>query len=330
MEIRIGLGSDFDVDVVKKTSRSKKGKHLGGQSPKDYTLIDIESTGLDPVYDDIIEISAIKVRDHKVTDQFSELIINETQALSDFITELTGISQELIDREGIDISSALNSVVEFIGNDIILGYHVNFDYNFLYDAAIKNKSKLITNDYIDILQISRKVHPNLERHRLKDMISFYSIDAIQEHRGLSDCIITKDVYDRHLNELIKRGVKLTDLYSSQKPLSSDDFKATVDNIDDSNPIYDYNICFTGKMDIVRKDLYQILKNLGAHPQNNVTLKTDYLVVGDLSYAASIKNNKSNKIKRAEKLISKEKNIQILTETVFMDMISEYLENAKLY
>lgn len=326
MEIRIG----FDLREVKKTERSKKGKHLGGQTPKDYTLIDIESTGLDPNYDDIIEISAVKVRNHKITDQFSQLVTNGTKGLSDFITELTGITQKLIDKEGISISNALNGIVEFIGNDIILGYNVSFDYNFLYDAAVKNESLLITNDYVDILQISRKVHPDVKRHRLKDMINYYEMDVIQEHRGLSDCLVTKEVYDRHLGVLDRRNIKLIDLYSNHKSLSADNFEITIDEIDNSNPIYDYNICFSGKMEIVRKNLYQILKNLGAHPQNNVTLKTDYLVVGDLSYTSSIKNNKSSKIKRAEKLISEEKEIQILTETVFMDMISEYLENDKLY
>ncbi len=96
----------------------------------DYTVLDIETTSLDSYYGEILEISAIKVRNKKEIEYFSELIkINNEVGY--FTTRLTGITNEMIEQEGKDLVYVLYEFKKFLGNDIIIGHNVNFDIDFI-------------------------------------------------------------------------------------------------------------------------------------------------------------------------------------------------------
>lgn len=172
--------------------RIYKGKSLI-QNISDYTVIDIETTSLDSVSGEILEISAVKVRDKKVVDTFSKLIkVNEK--IGPFTTHLTGITNEMVLNEGEDLIDVLTSFSNFLAGDIIIGHNVNFDINFLYDSMEENLGEVLTNDYIDTLRLSRKLLPNLSHHRLDDLIEYFNLNTRDLHRALNDCILTNEVY----------------------------------------------------------------------------------------------------------------------------------------
>ena len=85
---------------------------------RNYTVIDIETTGLSPLEDEIIELSALKVRDNKVVKEFSSLI-NPNKEISDFISSLTGITQSMV-QNAPDIKTVLPLFIDFIGNNIFI------------------------------------------------------------------------------------------------------------------------------------------------------------------------------------------------------------------
>lgn len=113
--------------------RELKGKSLI-EIPNKYIAFDIETTGLDPMYDEIIEIGAIKIEDGKEIETFSTLIKPEYE-IDEFITELTGITNEMV-MDAPKINEVLPKFMDFIKDSIILGYNVNFDINFIYDNLI--------------------------------------------------------------------------------------------------------------------------------------------------------------------------------------------------
>lgn len=161
---------------------------MNNKYPKDYTVIDLETTGFSPVYCKIIELSAIKVRDDKIVETFSELI-NPNEKVSSFITNLTGISNEmLLDKRNIEV--AINDYLDFIGDDILLGHNVNFDISFIKYKA----NREFNNRYIDTMYISRRLYPYERHHRLIDLIERFNLGGYQEHRGLSDCMYTYRAY----------------------------------------------------------------------------------------------------------------------------------------
>ena len=147
--------------------RSYKGKSLI-EKVSDYTVVDIETTSLDSYYGKILEISAIKVRNNNVVDTFSE-IINVDEEIGYFTTKLTGITTEMVLKEGKDLIEVLKSFLEFLENDIIIGHNVNFDINFLYDNIEDNLGIHLSNDYIDTLRLSRKYLKELKHHKLDDL-----------------------------------------------------------------------------------------------------------------------------------------------------------------
>lgn len=177
---------------VNKEKRAFKGKSLL-EKVENYTVVDIETTSLDTVFGEILEISAIKVRNRKEVETFSE-IIKVNHEIGSFTTNLTGITTKMVEEEGKDLTCALLDFKEFLGDDIIVGHNVNFDINFLYDSMREQLGDYLANDYIDTLRISRKVLKELGHHRLDDLIDYFGLKQRREHRALNDCVLTNQVY----------------------------------------------------------------------------------------------------------------------------------------
>ena len=159
----------------------------------DYTVLDIETTSLDSFSGEIVEISAIKVRNRKEVDSFSKLIKTKNE-IGYFTTRLTGITNEMVEKQGSELVDVLQEFKNFLDNDIIVGHNVNFDINFIYDNMEENLNAYLSNDFVDTLRISRKVLPNLRHHKLDDLIRYFNLTRRNEHRALNDCILTNQVY----------------------------------------------------------------------------------------------------------------------------------------
>ncbi len=193
--------------IYNKNSRPHKGKSLL-KKVNNYTAVDIETTSLDTYYGEILEISAIKIRDNKEEAKFSKLI-KVNNEIGRFTTNLTAITNEMVVKKGEDLIDVLQSFKNFVGNDIIIGHNVNFDINFIYDSMKKNLGEYLTNDYIDTLRLSRQVLPYLRHHKLDDLIKYFNLKSRNEHRALNDCVLTNQVY-------IKLCEILTNKYLSTK------------------------------------------------------------------------------------------------------------------
>ena len=146
--------------------RPEKGRSLIAL-PADYVLLDLETTGLDPRRDSIIEIGAVRVTGHEVMDQFSSLV-RPPAPISSFITGLTGISNEMVADAG-SIEAVLPGFMDFVGASLVMGHNVNFDVNFLYENCLRLFGRGFPNDFVDTLRLSRRLFPNERHHRLCDM-----------------------------------------------------------------------------------------------------------------------------------------------------------------
>ena len=173
--------------------RSQKGKSLWA-FPDDYTVVDIETNGLFSGICEIIEISAIKYRNNKKTDVFS-VLIKPSQKIDGFITRLTGITDDMV-KDGADIREALIGFRNFVGSDILLGYNVNFDIDFLYDNMLHYLDEPLTNDFVDVLRFSRRALKNIENHKQTTVAAYYGISTDGAHRAETDCLICNAVYTK--------------------------------------------------------------------------------------------------------------------------------------
>lgn len=153
-----------------------------------YCVLDIETTGLSYRYDKIIEIGILKIRDNKVIKRYQQLIDPQT-TIDPFITKLTGITEEMVENQPL-IDDVYDDVFNFIGNDIIIGHNTSFDLNFIANSFCVD----LDNEYMDTVQFSRIVYPQLKHHRLSDMVEFLNLSN-NEHRALADCQATYELYE---------------------------------------------------------------------------------------------------------------------------------------
>lgn len=316
------IEEDTTLSQHNRIAREHKGKSVI-KLLQDYTIIDIETTGLSPEYDEIIELAAIRVRNNTITETFSSLV-QPTFEIDEFITELTGITNEMLE-DAPDISSALPKFIDFIADDILIGHNVNFDINFLYDNAKQHLDQHLSNDFIDTMRIFRKLHAELKHHRLKDLSALYKLDYSNAHRSLNDCKLTLSAYNSLLNEVHNRfstEQEFIDLFKQHKSKTkASDITATTTDIDEDNLIFGNTFVFTGVLErMSRKEAMQIVVNHGGINGDNVTKKTNYLVLGNNDYCKSIKDGKSTKHKKAEQLKPSGQDIEIISESVFYDMI----------
>lgn len=177
--------------MYKKVTRELKGKSLI-EDLNDYTVVDIETTGMNWKFCNILEVSSLKIRNKKIVDEFSELI-NPHEPIPYFIRNLTGITNEMV-CNGSELEDVLIRFKDFLKDDIIVGHNVNFDVDFLYDNFIKVLNEPMKNNFVDTLRISRKLLPELEHHKLDNLTDYYNIKARDKHRALNDCILTNEVY----------------------------------------------------------------------------------------------------------------------------------------
>lgn len=265
----------------------------------DYCVIDTETTGLSSYYDEIIEVGILKIRDGKIVDQYSQLI-KPNNAIDDFITYLTGITNKMLVNQP-SIKEVEGEILDFLGDDIIVGHNTSFDIRFL-NASFKETLK---NEYMDTMIFSRKIYPQLPHHRLSDLAKFLNL-ANNQHRALADCTTTYQLYETIKSTMDERGLKLSDLWqchSNGHPgIDIKAIKPKSNEIDEDNFFYGKHVVFTGKLEkMLRKDAMQIIVDLGGILDKSVNKNTNYLILGNNDYNAVLHGDKSNKHKKAEKL-----------------------------
>ena len=304
--------------------REFKGKSLIA-APSSYTIIDIETTGLDPARDEIIEVSALKVRNGVVVDTFSTLV-NPDVPLSDFIVEFTGITQEMLDDIAPNITGVMADMQKFIADDILIGHNVNFDINFLYDAFIKHLGEPLKNDFVDTLRLARATFRNLPHHTLSFLAYELNLPAEVEHRALGDCECTFELYKTLVAEMINQKGSVDDFITDankSKKATSANIECTAIEIDETHPAYNQVFVFTGRLDkMTRSDAMQMVVNLGGKTEDSVKKNVNYLVLGNFDYVSGIKGGKSTKHKKAESLKLGGQDINIISEDVFYDVINQ--------
>ena len=155
-----------------------------------YVCIDLETTGLNPKTDKIIEIGIVKVENNKVVREW-ETLVNPYRKLEERITRLTGIRDEQL-SSAPGIEETLSRLLEIAGESVLLGHSVLFDYSFIKKAAVNQRMSFERNG-IDTLKIARKYLADLESRSLPCLCRHYGISHTA-HRALRDAKATVELY----------------------------------------------------------------------------------------------------------------------------------------
>jgi len=158
-----------------------------------YVAIDLETTGIHPSSDRIIEIGAIKVINGKIEDKF-ETFVNPQMAVPWRIQELTGITTEMA-RSGILVEDAMPKLLDFCSEAPLLAHNIMFDYSFLRHKAI-NLGMDFEREGIDTLAIARRTLCTLPSRRLCALCEHYDIETGHSHRASDDAMAAHLLYQK--------------------------------------------------------------------------------------------------------------------------------------
>jgi DNA polymerase-3 subunit epsilon len=177
----------------------------------DYCVVDVETTGLSPRSNGVIEIGLVKVSKLKIVDTYSSFI-NPGKEIPYFITQLTGITNEDV-YDAPFFEDIADEITDFIGNDILTAHNLSFDSSFLKKEFIYCGKEPLDNLGLCTLKLSRRMYPMLKSKSLSVVCKHLGLKNSGVHRALGDSEVTaklliklikevKDFNIRYVNELI--------------------------------------------------------------------------------------------------------------------------------
>lgn len=179
----------------------------------DYVVFDLETTGAKCPPCRITEIGAYRVSGGKITDEFHTLVNPEMQ-IPFFITQLTGISDRMVRHEP-KFREISDDFLTFIGGSVLVAHNAHFDLRFLnHEIGRIHENYRVANPHLCTVQLSRRLLPHIENHKLNTVADYYSISLVNHHRASDDARATAHIFINLLDELQNRGVE--DLASVKK------------------------------------------------------------------------------------------------------------------
>lgn len=292
-----------------------------------FIAVDVETTGLDANYCEIIELGASVVANGKVMNTFS-VLVKPRNPIPSFITFLTGIDDDMV-RDAPYIEQIIGDFAAILHGQTVVGHNVCFDDRFLqkamHDIGIDCRYTLV-----DTLRMSRHVLDGLEARNLGYIAEACGVSYYGTHRAGDDAEVaakcalymTPMVYEKYGDDP-DSAVRKSHGKSSYVLPNPKDLAPTVDEIDESNPFFGSHVLFTGKLSgMTRAEAMQKAVNLGAMPMKGFSKKMDYLVVGSFDFCSSIKDGATGKMKKAQEAIENGAPMQIVSESFFLDFAKE--------
>jgi len=166
---------------------------------KTFVALDLETTGFDPLNDQVIEIAAVKFTENSIIDQY-ETLINPSIPVPPIITHITGISDQDVSNAP-SFENIKNHLINFIANYPIVGHNISFDINFLNGKGLNLKNTLY-----DTLQLAPILIPGLASYSLDTLSRVLKINHEKKHRAMSDTIACQTLF----NLLLKKIASIPD------------------------------------------------------------------------------------------------------------------------
>lgn len=163
---------------------------------QDYVVVDIETTGAWANGDRITEIGAVKVRNHRVIDEWHSLV-NPQRPIPAKIVQLTGITNEMVSGAPL-FAEVADSFIDFMADGIFVAHNVNFDYGFIAYEFERLERRFRFPKLCTCAGMRRR-YPGHKSYSLGKLCEIYQIDLDNHHRALCDARASV-----HLLNLINR------------------------------------------------------------------------------------------------------------------------------
>lgn len=195
----------IEDDTVVLTEGELQGRDI---MATEFVVFDLETTGAKAPPCRITEIGAYRVKNGAVAETFQTLVNPETP-IPPFITGLTGIDDSMV-KDAPRFSDVAPDLLEFIGDSVLVAHNSGFDMRFLnYEIGMVYPEYRLANPCLCTVQLSRRLLPEIENHKLKTVADHYAIDLRNHHRAGADAYATAHIFVNLLDKLASDG--MTDL-----------------------------------------------------------------------------------------------------------------------
>lgn len=168
-----------------------------------FCVFDIETTGLSVKDCAITEIGAVLYRGGEILDTF-ESFVNPHMPISAKITELTGISDDMV-ADAPDISEVLPKFLDFAGNAVFVAHNASFDIGFIRHAA-EACGLAFTPTFIDTVALSRYCNGDLKKHTLDAVADYFGLGDFNHHRAFEDAHMLALIFEKLCAKLVGEGI----------------------------------------------------------------------------------------------------------------------------
>ncbi len=210
-----------------------------------YIVFDLETTGLSPATERIIEIGAVKVENGAVTDSF-DLFVDPEKTISPEITRLTSITNDMVAGAPSE-QEALEQFFRFCdGCNVFVAHNADFDMSFLR-AAIHRCGREEDPVQIDTLVMGRAMYPGLKKHKLDSLAEHLGVEQKHHHRADDDARVLAEIFLKMLQTLVaeKQITKVMEINHSMGQQNS-------------TKTHPYHIVLLVKNQVGLKNLYKII------------------------------------------------------------------------
>ncbi|MFN6991206.1 MAG: PolC-type DNA polymerase III, partial [Fervidobacterium sp.] len=185
-----------------------------------YVIIDLETTGLNPRSDEIMEIGAVKAKNGEILDEFHTFV--KPSKLNKKSLEITGITEEMLEAAP-SIQEVIPNLLEFVKDSVIVAHNADFDVAFLKNTFAKYNTDF-NPPYIDTLRLSQALLRNkLKSFSLDKLVDYFELGTFQHHRALDDAKVTVYVFWKLIELAKKKSIstfeKLNRLVENIDPLT---------------------------------------------------------------------------------------------------------------
>lgn len=287
----------------------------------DYVVIDLETTGLNPNFCEIIQLASIRVVNNEEVGSFSTFI-HPNKPIPKVVSNLTGITDDTVSGAP-NIEEVFDDFMQFIfSSPFVTGWNVSFDLSFLSYYANQDLTHFL--QWFDTMVLFRRAE-KLSKYRLADACERIGYSS-SFHDALEDCRACSNVLswlcqnnrlDHALHSKAEKSAALSDYF---KKRSSGVCPVDVSTVNRNGVLDGKTIVFTGALSFARASAKELAEAAGASVKTSVSKKTNYLVVGEQDEVLVGCNGMSTKEERASELNAAGAGISVITEQEFLELL----------
>ncbi len=188
----------------------------------EFVIFDLETTGLKPETEQIIEIAACKVKNGQIIDSFHRFVnLYRKDRLEPFIVDLTSITEGLLEQKGERVDNVMDDFLEFIDGTVLVAQNAKFDLGFLVNYYLNQNHQIFSPFYIDTINLAKSLRPEQTSYKLSLLTEMFGVeyDANAHHRADYDVEITTKVFLKQLELLNVTELKELLKYNFYRPMS---------------------------------------------------------------------------------------------------------------